>query len=77
MKLVVGATYEKALEFSESAVMFAVLAECSASTVRFKNVEPGYRFLVLDVVRWEQFSVGATYEFVRGANFFTGLRRLG
>lgn len=81
MKVHVGATYQKTLEWPMgTVVVFAVLAEVTALTARFRKEEPGYRFLVLEVVgstnEIMDFAPGQVRDFVAGAQFFTKLQRL-
>lgn len=81
MKVYVGATYMKTLDWPMgTVVVFAVVAEVVAETARFKKPEPGYRFLVLEVDgptnSIMDYAPGQVKDYVAGAHFFTKLRRL-
>lgn len=81
MKVHVGATYEKTLEWpAGTLVTFTVLSEVIATTARFKKQEPGYKFLVLNVDgptnSIMDYAPGQIRDYVAGANFFTKLRRV-
>ena len=81
MKVDVGATYEKVLEWPAGTVVtFVVLAETTAKTVRWNESGPGYRLLVLAVEgkvnSVVNFTAGEICAFPCTANFFTKLKRL-
>lgn len=82
MKLQVGVTYEKTLDWpGNTVVTFVCLEECVAETVRFKKKEPAYKFLILAVGEVthpiNDYRPGEVRTYVTGANFFTKLRRVG
>ena len=74
-RIEVGKTYETSAAYSSRSIVFTVLAECVAETVRFKKKEPGWRILVLDSTMHDV-TAGHVYEWVKKANIFVGLRRL-
>jgi hypothetical protein len=82
MKLKVGVTYEKTLDWPGSTVVtFLCLEECVAETARFKKKEPGYKFLVLAAEgvthAINDYRPGEVRTYVAGAHFFTKVRRVG
>lgn len=80
MKLQVGVTYEKTLEWPAGTVVtFLVVAECVAKTLRFKKEKPGYEILILAIDgpnHWD-LAPGQTHSYVEGAVLVTKVRRLG
>lgn len=70
MKLQVGVTYEKTLEWPLGTVVtYTCVAECIARTHRFKHEKPGYTILILaiDGPNYWDLAPGQVHSYVRGA----------
>jgi hypothetical protein len=72
----VGGTFESGDHGNPRHTIFLVLAECAAETVRFKRKESGWRILILET-NTSGLKAGDVFEWVKGANIFFGIRRLG
>lgn len=75
-KIQVGRTYEVNAPGEGNHLVFVVLAECVAKTVRFKKEEPGWKILVLQSGPWSDAKPGAVCDWVKGANIFTRVKRV-
>jgi hypothetical protein len=79
MKLQVGVTYEKTLEWPAGTVVtFLVVAECIAKTMRFKKDKPGYKVLILaiDGPNYWDLAPGHIDSYVAGAVLIAKARRV-
>ncbi len=81
MKLQVGTTYEHGAS-NQLKVVYVCVAECEATTVRFKRKVPGYQVVVLavDFPSWwcspSPYALGSTLVLPRDSHMTVGVRRL-
>ncbi len=75
-KIIVGETYEVGWAGKPNHLVFVVIGERVARTVRFKKEEPGWRVIILDCGTWSSEVPGSVHTWVKDASVFASAKRI-